>query len=156
MTVWYAGWNSTLHTRQSSIRSDKYQVTHRYTYFSWWWAHSRPKHVQKGNKHSKKNCAPSWLYLQGKVVSLYALKAYSSSSTMSLDRGELWATRSGCFTLRTEPLTEATWAPQLVCTFCSREEISCPCLVSNPGSSRPHVSHYTDWAIPTPQNISVS
>jgi hypothetical protein len=21
-------------------------------------------HVEKGNKHTKKNCAPSWLYLQ--------------------------------------------------------------------------------------------
>jgi len=35
-----------------------------YSYFSWWWAHSRPKHVEKRNKHTKKNCAPSWLYLQ--------------------------------------------------------------------------------------------
>ena len=34
------------------------------TVFSWWWAHNRPKHVEKRNKHTKKNCAPSWLYLQ--------------------------------------------------------------------------------------------
>jgi hypothetical protein len=27
-------------------------------------AHSRPKHAEKRNKHTKKNCAPSWLYLQ--------------------------------------------------------------------------------------------
>jgi hypothetical protein len=46
-------WNSTLHTRQS----------HRYSYFSWWWTQSRPKRVEKRN-HTKKNCAPSWLYLQ--------------------------------------------------------------------------------------------
>jgi hypothetical protein len=26
--------------------------------------HSHPKHVEKRNKHIKKNCAPSWLYLQ--------------------------------------------------------------------------------------------
>jgi hypothetical protein len=26
--------------------------------------HSRPKHVEKRNKHIKKNCAASWLYLQ--------------------------------------------------------------------------------------------
>jgi hypothetical protein len=25
---------------------------------------SRPKHVDKRNKHTKKNCAPSWLYLR--------------------------------------------------------------------------------------------
>jgi hypothetical protein len=55
---------SMLHTEQSSIQSDKYQVSHRYSYFSWWWAHSRPKHVEKRIKHTKKNCAPSWLYLQ--------------------------------------------------------------------------------------------
>jgi len=46
--------HSTLHTRQSSTQSDKYQVSHRYSYFSWWWAHSRPKHVQKRNKPTKK------------------------------------------------------------------------------------------------------
>jgi hypothetical protein len=26
--------------------------------------HSRLKHVERKNKHTKKNCAPSWLYLQ--------------------------------------------------------------------------------------------
>jgi len=25
---------------------------------------SRPEHVEKINEHTKKNCAPSWLYLQ--------------------------------------------------------------------------------------------
>jgi len=42
-------WNSTLHTRHSSTQSNKYQVSHRYSYFTWWWAHSRPKHVEKRN-----------------------------------------------------------------------------------------------------------
>jgi len=54
----------TLLTRQSLTQSDKYQVSHRCSYFSCWWAHSWPKHVEKRNKHTKKNCAPSWLYLQ--------------------------------------------------------------------------------------------
>jgi hypothetical protein len=45
-------------------RINKYQVSHKYSCFSWWWAHSRPKHVQKRNKHTKKNCAPVRLYLQ--------------------------------------------------------------------------------------------
>ena len=62
MTVWYAG--CTLRTGQSCIQSDKYQVSHRCSNFSWWWALSCPKHVEKRNKHTKKNCAPSWLYLQ--------------------------------------------------------------------------------------------
>ena len=43
-----------LHTRQSSTQSDKYQVLHWYSYFSWWWAHSCPKHVQNRNKHTRK------------------------------------------------------------------------------------------------------
>ena len=55
---------STLHTRRSSTQSDKYQVPHRYIHFSWWWAHSRPKRVEKGNKHTKNSFAPSCLYLQ--------------------------------------------------------------------------------------------
>jgi len=51
-------------SRQSSIQNNKYQVSHKHSCFSWWWAHSRPKHVEKRNIHTKKNCVPSWLYLQ--------------------------------------------------------------------------------------------
>jgi len=54
MTIWYAGWNDTLRTRQSSTQTDKYQMSHRQSHFSWWWAQSRPKHVEKRNKHAKK------------------------------------------------------------------------------------------------------
>jgi U4/U6.U5 tri-snRNP-associated protein 1 len=71
-----AGFHSTLHTRQSSIQSDKYQVSHKYSCFSWWWAHSRPKHVEKRNKHSEKNCAPSWLYLQENWPFFYRVVTY--------------------------------------------------------------------------------
>ena len=39
-------------------------MSHRYGIFSWWWAHSCPKYVEKSNKHIKKICAPSWFYLQ--------------------------------------------------------------------------------------------
>jgi len=35
-----------------------------YGIFSWWWAHSCPKHVEKSNKHMKKICPPSCFYLQ--------------------------------------------------------------------------------------------
>ena len=69
MTVWYAGRNETefhsaLDNRLSSTQSDKYQLSRRYGIFSWWWAHSCPKHVDKSNKHIKKICAPRWFYLQ--------------------------------------------------------------------------------------------
>jgi hypothetical protein len=47
---------------QSSTQSDKYKASDRYSCFSWWWAHSWPKHVEKRNKHIKKNCAPIWFY----------------------------------------------------------------------------------------------
>ena len=74
MTVWYAGWieihsfHSNLHTRQSSTQNNKYQVSHKHSYLSWWWAHNRPKHVEKRNKHNKENCATSWFYLQNCVT----------------------------------------------------------------------------------------
>jgi hypothetical protein len=60
----YLWMTSDMHTRQSSTHNSKYQVSHKYSCFSCWWAHSRPKHVQKWNKLTKKNCAQSWLYLQ--------------------------------------------------------------------------------------------
>jgi len=75
--VWMSGMqggmklHSTLHSRQSSIQNNKYQVSNKYSYFSWWWAHSCPKHVEKRNKHTKKNCAPSWLYLQDYFLSCF-------------------------------------------------------------------------------------
>ena len=53
-----------VHTRRSSIRNNKYQALYKYSCFSWWWARSWPKHVEKRNKHTKKNCAPSWLHLE--------------------------------------------------------------------------------------------
>ena len=37
---------------QSSIQNKKHQVSHKYSCFSWWWAHSRPKHVEKRNTHT--------------------------------------------------------------------------------------------------------
>jgi len=41
-----------LHTRQPSAHNNKYQVLHKHSCFSWWWAHIRPKHVQI-NKYTK-------------------------------------------------------------------------------------------------------
>ena len=64
----------TLYTWLSGIQGPAYQtvinmeweipgVTY-VRYFSWWWAHICPKHVEKSIKHIKKICAPSWFYLQ--------------------------------------------------------------------------------------------
>jgi len=35
----------TLHTRQSSSQNNKNEVSHNHSCFSWWFAHSRPKHI---------------------------------------------------------------------------------------------------------------
>jgi hypothetical protein len=72
-----AEFHSAMHTRQSSIESDKYQASHRYGMFSWWWAL-----VEKSNKHIKKICATSWLYLK-KI--LYIIK-HSKNTVFRRDR----------------------------------------------------------------------
>ena len=61
MTVWYAGAYALAY--QSSIQNNKYQVSHKYSYFFWWWAHIRPKYIEI-NKYTEKICAPSWFHLQ--------------------------------------------------------------------------------------------
>jgi hypothetical protein len=73
VTVCYAerNFHSSLHIRQSSIYSNKYEVSHRYGIFSWWWAHSCPKHVEKSNNFIKKNCALRWFYLQHIHIQLF-------------------------------------------------------------------------------------
>jgi len=48
------GWLSGMQDGIHSTQSDKYQASRTYSYFSWWWAHSRPKHVEKRNRHTKK------------------------------------------------------------------------------------------------------
>jgi hypothetical protein len=42
------GWLSRMQGRmkQSSTQNNKYQVSHKHSCFSWWWAHSCPKHVE--------------------------------------------------------------------------------------------------------------
>jgi len=40
----------------SSTQNNKYQVPHKHSCISWWWALSRPKHVEIGkHKYTKKN-----------------------------------------------------------------------------------------------------
>ena len=41
------GWLSGLLQQTATHTQWKIQVSHRYSKFSWWWAHSCPKHVQK-------------------------------------------------------------------------------------------------------------
>jgi len=72
MTVWYAGY---LRTRQSSTQNNKYQVSHKHRCFSWWWAHSRPIHVEidkyTKNKYTKnKLCTNLALFTRLKIINL--------------------------------------------------------------------------------------
>jgi hypothetical protein len=62
---WSAGWGFTPTSRPDATHTEwQIPVSHRYGNFSWWWAHSCPKHVEKRNKCTKQNCASSWIYLQ--------------------------------------------------------------------------------------------
>jgi len=84
MTVWYAG--AYAPSYQLSKQNNKYQVSHKYSCFSWWWAHSRPKHVQKRNKHTKKNCVQlasftrSVTYLQSRHIFILKTKDDTENS----------------------------------------------------------------------------
>ena len=57
-----------LHTRQSPTQNNKYQVSHKHSCFSWWWTHSRPKHVEIDKYTKNKLCTK--LALFSKVTSI--------------------------------------------------------------------------------------
>ena len=60
-----AGWSETPTSRPDTTHTEwQIPVSHRYSNFSWWWAHGCPKHVEIRNKYTKQNCVPSWIYLQ--------------------------------------------------------------------------------------------
>ena len=62
---WSAGWSETPTSRPDTTHAEWHIPTsHRYSNFSWWWAHICPKHVEKRNKYTKQNSEPSWVYLQ--------------------------------------------------------------------------------------------
>jgi hypothetical protein len=62
MTVWCAGRNVIPDSHLYRVTNTRCRIGT--VIFSWWWAHSCPKHVEKSNKYIKKNCSPSWFYLQ--------------------------------------------------------------------------------------------
>ena len=66
----------------SAIRISFYfTMSHRYSYFYRWWALSCPKHVEKRNKHTKKNCVPIWLYLRD----FFLFKSFQIGSHPAVD-----------------------------------------------------------------------
>ena len=134
--------NSTLHTRQSSIYSDKYKVSYRYGIFSWWWAHSCPKHVEKSNKFITKICAPSWFYLQ-KIIQgcrstkhkilfpivfgslhfhcIWRTEKYTGRSTHILIHASFWVLNNTLPACR--PNSEVAWTTRKVEQACHRDSI---------------------------------
>ena len=54
--------NSTLHTGQSSTQNNMYQVSQKHNCFSWWWAHSRSKHVEIDKYTKNKLCTKLVLF----------------------------------------------------------------------------------------------
>ena len=61
MTVWYAGLNA-YPANKSSTQNNKYHVSQRYSCFSWWWAHSRPKRVEIDKYTKNKLCTKLALF----------------------------------------------------------------------------------------------
>ena len=59
-------------------------MLHRYICFSWWWAHSRPKHVEKRNKHTKKN-----VHQVGFIYRLYRNARSTKHEILAFNVGEL-------------------------------------------------------------------
>jgi len=51
-----------LHTRQSFTQNNKYQVSHKHSCFSWWWAYGRPKHVHIDKYTKNKLCTKLVLF----------------------------------------------------------------------------------------------
>ena len=80
--------HSILHTRQSAIQNNKYQVSHKYSCTSWWWTWTSPKHVDVINENWSNtlriNCAPSWFHLQNVFMPFLfflIIKQYCHSDT---------------------------------------------------------------------------
>ena len=56
----------------NSTQNNKYQVSHKHSCFSWWWVHSRPKHVEFDKYTKNKLCTKLVLFtkLRGSLSSV--------------------------------------------------------------------------------------
>jgi hypothetical protein len=74
--------HSTLHTRQPSTHNNKYQVSHKHCCFSWWWAHSRSKHVEIDKyKHTKKKVMHQVGFIY-KTIVIYRCETWAVTEQM--------------------------------------------------------------------------
>ena len=72
------------------IQNSKYQVSHRYSYFSWWWAHSRLKHAEKRSKHTKKNLHQVGFIYKTKLLSFPCRTRHAPSGTGTVTLLSWW------------------------------------------------------------------
>ena len=93
---------SSLHNRSHYIEWQM-PCSHRYGIFSWWWAHSSPKHVEKSNKHIKKICAPSWFYLQKIIQGCTVNKTLKKKTYLNRETKNAWFPRKFWFPGRWTP-----------------------------------------------------
>jgi hypothetical protein len=116
MTVWCAG--CTLHTRQSSTQNNKYQVLQKHSCFFWWWAHSRPKHVEIDKYTKNKLCT--------KLILFTRLYRDAGSTKPKLSQWLVYVQPGLTFTKFTHLLTEYVCVCVCVCVY-----VSCMDLRSN-------------------------
>jgi len=72
--IWSAGCSFTPNSTPDATHTEwQIPVSHRYSNFSWWWAHGCTKHAEKRNKYTEQNCAPIWIHLQECFINFYYL-----------------------------------------------------------------------------------
>jgi len=91
------GWLSGMQDGMKSTQN-KYQVSHTHSCFSWWLAHSRPKHVEI-NKYTKKHlCTKLALFTR-----LQHRHRYDSTNTKQCD---IW----GCYSANNMPVDPVSYS----------------------------------------------
>jgi hypothetical protein len=119
---WSAGWSETPTSKPDATHTEwQMPVSHRYSNFSWWWAHGCLKHVEKRNEYTKQNCAPRWIYLQERHVLWKGPVRRSQMVTRSLDfrQGAQYLCYHSTITnMETERILEAICSKLNVRTIC--------------------------------------
>ena len=75
----------TLYTRQSSTQN-KYQVSHKHSCFTWWWARSCPKHVEIDKYNKNKLCTELVGFTRSRTLPLESVPPQPSRTSHHLIR----------------------------------------------------------------------
>jgi hypothetical protein len=97
--IWYLLFcvDDCLVCRVGTRQNNKYQLSQKHSCFSWWWAHSRPKHVEidkySKNKYTKnKLCAKLALF----TSSIFICGLTSHPLTQKLGMSRAWLMHQQC------------------------------------------------------------